>query len=181
MQEGQPSGREILEKYLAQKALLEKNLPDNERFLVNCKDFFAAIAVKCEEYEIAESIVKDSPDVLEEWLVKGSDELNTTGVAFILRNVTFLARALTYQGKYEEADQIWRKALSVSTSNLGHHDPLTVQIVSYFGDYLAQRHLDEDAMRMYASVDERLSPYMLERQPEEQPQYVLATKEQAIK
>lgn len=193
MQEGRPSGKEILEKYLAQQSLLEKNSPGNERFLVNCKDFFAEIAIKCGEYEIAESIVKDSLDVLEEWLVKGSDELNTTGVAFILQNVTFLARALTYQDKYEEAYQVWRKALSVSTSTLGYHDPLTVLIISYFGDYLAQRHLDEDAMRMYATVDERLSPYMLERQAEEQSpnmpelqpkgqsQYVLAPKEQAVK
>ena len=66
MQEAQASGKEILDKYLTQKSLLEKDSPDRERFLVNCKDFFAGIAIHCEEYEIAEEIVKDSPDVLEE-------------------------------------------------------------------------------------------------------------------
>lgn len=136
-------------------------------FAASLSDTFADTLVKFGEYERAERLLSDAPSHLHEWRSNGyvlGDPRAPIRITLIIIRLTDYGKILADQQKYEQAHEMFSLAVAAGTEYLGADAPITVSAITSLGKALANWDRKAEADAAFASLDERLRPYMLQAQ-----------------
>lgn len=135
----------------------------HQRLHMNLSAGLAGIYESLGQWHEAEIVYSNAPSQLERVMTDlshGEEEPWFIPLGAI-RSTAMLAQDIAQQSRFEEASQIFEKALNAATQVLGPDHPSTITIIADFAKCLAELNLDDHAKQMYDVLDERLKPFTL--------------------